>query len=285
MPVFLDYSQVCLAVIAMQVGFESTEPISEGLVRHMILNSVRSNFMKFKHKHGHMVICCDDKEYWRRGAFPYYKGARRKKRQESTFDWRAVYAAMDTVKQELDEFFPFWVVQGSGAEADDVIARLCERLEGPHLILSGDGDFVQLHRHDVVQYNPVLKKEVSSSNPAVALIEKILNGDPGDGVPNILSDDDTFMVPGKRQGPMTKKRVEEYSVSLPRGIGEGRLVRNYKRNQQLIDLSFVPAQVKASIDAVIDQQMAKDNSGKLFNYFISRHLRNLIESIGDFAPA
>lgn len=282
--IFLDYSQVSLAVVAMQIGFDSTEPISEGLVRHMILNSIRSNYMKFKHEYGLMVVCCDDRDYWRREFFPYYKAARRKKRQESTFDWRSVYAAMDAVKQELDEFFPLWVVQGKLAEADDVIARLCHRVEGPHLILSGDGDFVQLHRRDVEQYSPIQKKAVTSTDPAAALIEKILCGDPGDGVPNILSDDDTFMVPGKRQGAMTKKRIEEYSVSVPRGIAEARLVRNYKRNEQLIDLKNAPAHVRQSIDEAIDRQMAKNNTGKLFNYFISKHLRNLVESIGDFAP-
>jgi hypothetical protein len=61
------------------------------------------------------------------------------------------------------------------------------------LIISSDGDFLQLQQYNgksnytIKQYNHAKKKFVVSENPLEELKEKIIQGDKGDGIPNIMS--------------------------------------------------------------------------------------------------
>ena len=140
----------------------------------------------FFEKYGELVICYDSKHYWRRDYFPQYKKNRKKTRDTShPVGWH------DGVKEEVKEFLPYKVVETYGAEADDIIAALCGELEfdnGKTLILSGDKDFIQLHKYkNVTQYSPVTKKYVGGVDPDEYLYEHILKGDVSDGVPNVLS--------------------------------------------------------------------------------------------------
>jgi hypothetical protein len=57
--------------------------IEESMIRHMVLNSLRSYRSKHSAEYGELVIACDTSHYWRKQAFPYYK-ANRKKNQESS---------------------------------------------------------------------------------------------------------------------------------------------------------------------------------------------------------
>ena len=76
------------------------------------------------------------------------------------------------------------------------------------MIVSSDRDFLQLQRFkNVRQFSPLLKKELSVDNPRVYLQTHIIKGDKGDGVPNILSDDNVF-VEGFRQKPITQKKID-----------------------------------------------------------------------------
>jgi len=59
------------------------------------------------------------------------------------------------------------------------------------------------------------------------------------------------------------------------------MLRNYKRNQQLVDFDFIPEDVEQNILAEYKAQLGKDRT-KLFNYFISNKLKNLVETINDF---
>ena len=62
------------------------------------------------------------------------------------------------------------------------------------MIVSGDKDFIQLQNIDNVnQYSPILKKHVNGHNPDTYIKEHILKGDTSDGVPNVLSADNTFV--------------------------------------------------------------------------------------------
>jgi hypothetical protein len=59
------------------------------------------------------------------------------------------------------------------------------------------------------------------------------------------------------------------------------MLRNWKRNEQLVDLSFTPEAIRHETIKQYEEQSGKDRS-KLFNYFIEHKLKNLFESIGDF---
>ena len=115
---------------------------------------------------------------------------------------------------------PYKVIQVEHAEADDVIGTIChahgQQLGGdPILILSGDKDFQQLQEYaNIEQYSPILKKFIKCNDPQGYLLEHILKGDRGDGVPNILSPGDVF-VSGGRQKPMSKKKMSEFMQNPP----------------------------------------------------------------------
>ena len=66
----IDYNQVAISSLMEQIG-SSRKPVEEALVRHMILNVIRTYVKKFKATHGpEVVIACDNRNYWRRELFP-----------------------------------------------------------------------------------------------------------------------------------------------------------------------------------------------------------------------
>jgi 5'-3' exonuclease len=185
-------------------------------------------------------------------------------------------------KIELKENFPYKVIDVEGAEADDIIGTLIP-VYSPHekiLILSSDGDFLQLQKYqNVKQYNPAQKKYIKSDNPLLELKEKIIRGDKGDGIPNIFSPSDCF-VRDLRQKPITKGVLEKL-MEKHYGEWEDMSAREgFVRNQVLIDLSLIPGDVKNQILNTYEE--TKPAKGKLLNYFIEHKLKNLMEVIEEF---
>jgi hypothetical protein len=254
------------------------------MIRHMVLNSLRFNRKKFHEDFGELIICCDDKNYWRRSYFPYYKAARKKARQESELNWNEIFAALNNIREDLKTFFPYKVIQIDTAEADDIIGTIVHT-EGtplntgmPLLILSGDKDYVQLHKYaNVQQYDPTRKRWIKHSDPEQYLVEHIIKGDAGDGVPNVLSPDNSFVM-GTRQKPITKKRMAMFEDI---NSCDETVKRNWSRNKTLIDLEQIPEDLKAKILEVYNEDNPKDRS-QLFNYFIKNKLKNLMENINEF---
>jgi len=282
--IILDLSQVMLSNIMVQLGNHTNAKVDEGMVRHMVLNSIRMYKTKFGPGFGELVIACDNKNYWRRQLFPYYKANRKKSQAESELDWKAIFECLGKIRAELKEFFPYRVIDVESAEADDVIGTLCQEFGNTNekiLILSGDKDFQQLQQYiNVQQYDPVRKKKIICNNPDRFLLEHIIKGDAGDGVPNILSDDNSFVV-GKRQSPVTQKKLDTLAALNLDDKYDHPNFRNYMRNKQLIDLTQIPANVRQKILESYAEQSGK-KSPDLLNYFIVNRLRNLTDSIGDF---
>jgi hypothetical protein len=284
--ILVDFNQVMISNLMMQIGNHTNIPIEEGLFRHMVINSLRSYKQKFGDEYGEMVIACDDKNYWRKQVFPYYKANRKKNREESEINWTQVFEIFNKIKTEIKDYFPYRVIQVDSAEADDIIASLVKEygtdLNGPTkiLILSGDKDFVQLQTFgNVKQYDPVRKKWINHDNPERFLVEHILKGDAGDGVPNVLSDDDTF-VSDKRQRPLTQKKINKiYNDGAV--LLDSATDRNFMRNKHMVDLSMVPESIKEQVLNKYESESGKDRS-KLFNYFITHKLKLMMENVGDF---
>jgi len=280
--IIVDLNQVMISTLMMQIGNHKNIKLEEDLVRHMVLNSLRAHKVKFSAEYGEMVIACDDKNYWRKQVYPYYKANRKKEREASELDWNTLFESLNNIRQELKDYFPYKVIQVDHAEADDIIAVLVKEYNhlGKLLILSGDKDFGQLQKYpNVTQYSPVLKKYISCTNPDLFLKEHILKGDSSDGVPNFLSEDNVFVM-GIRQSPVTSKKLAVWILQEPDQFCNEATLRNYKRNQRLIDLEFVPDEIKTqTLDQYNTQN--KDRS-KLFNYFIQYKLKNLMEHINEF---
>jgi len=277
--ILLDYSQIVIANVMM-----NKSSMSEDFVRHAVLNTIRMYHHKFSDEYGQMIVCCDAKDNWRRDAFKYYKAQRKTTRDKSDFDWVELYRLLHIIREEISENFPYKVVYIDKAEADDIIATIVMKRneQEPVLILSSDKDFVQLQKYkNVNQYSPLTKKFLNTDNPDNFLREHILRGDTSDGVPNFMSSDDTFVVMDKRQTPLSKKKVSVWAELEPTVFCEGEQLRNYRRNEMLIDFTKIPEWLQINI---VDEYVNQPEVGRsrLFNYFIKYKLKNLMEHINEF---
>lgn len=284
--IIVDMNQVMISNFMMQIGNHKNMEIEENLVRHMVLNSLRSYVQKFGAKYGELVIACDDSNYWRKKIFPYYKANRKKSREASEIDWSTLFNSLNKIRDEIRDNFPYRVIKVESAEADDVIGTLChnfgQQIGGDRiLILSGDKDFIQLHQYsNVEQYDPVRKKFLKKNDPLAFTKELVMRGDSSDGIPNFLSPDDSFVL-GKRQKPITTKKMTEWINQEPEVFCNQEMLRNYRRNEQLIDLNYIPDEVRAKVLSQYEEQKNKGRD-KLFNYFINNRLKHLMESISEF---
>ena len=280
--IIVDYSGIAISSVVIQ-----KVEIKEDLLRHMILNTIRMYNKKFRDEYGQMVIACDSST-WRREYFPNYKFKRREGREESTLDWDELFRIINSVRDELKEHFPYKVVTVDSAEADDIIGTLTLETQefGKHepvMIVSSDKDFVQLHRfNNVRQYSPILKKFVTEKNPRTFLLEHVFKGDSGDGVPNVLSPDNTF-VDGIRQSPVTKKKIQTWidGIDNLESVMDSETYRNYTRNKKLIDLTETPDSVKQEIINNYEEQKVAHKS-RILNYLIKKRCKMLIDCVGDF---
>jgi len=277
--IFVDFNQVCISNIMQDI--KNNSDIEENLVRHMILSSLLMYKQKFGREYGELVICCDSPKSWRKDVFPFYKANRKSYRENSDFDWKKIFLILNKIRDELRESFPYRVIEVDGAEADDIIGQFSLNAKQPVLILSSDKDFIQLQKNpNVKQYSIIQKKYLNGINPDTYLKEHIIKGDRGDGIPNILSDDDTF-VSQKRQNKLQKIKLESWIQMDPKEFCNDRMYRNYCRNEQLVNLHKTPSDI---IDKIVDlYKNYKDNGrSKLFNYFVKHKLKNLMEHIQEF---
>jgi 5'-3' exonuclease len=281
--IIFDYQQIAISNLMEQIG-SSKSSVDENLVRHMILNTIRTYVKKFKESHGpEVVIACDNRNYWRREVFPHYKAGRKKARAASGHDWTSIFESLNKIREELKVNSPYKVIDVEGAEADDIIGTLVQKYSGTEkiMILSSDKDFAQLQRYsNVEQFSPILKKFIKEPFPLVQLKQLIIRGDKGDGIPNILSADDVFVV-GNRQKPITETKIIKWLNQDPKEFCNDEMLRNFTRNEIMIDLTKVPEPLKQNI--LNTYETAKGKSKQEFmNYMIANRLKNLIEVAHEF---
>ena len=279
--IIIDMNQISLASLMMDLNMRKSNEVDEGMVRHMILNSIRLYRQQFTKEYGEVILTYDSKHYWRREYFPNYKAGRKKSREKDNKDWDKIFGVLNKIKAEFKDNLPYKYLEVYGAEADDIIATLCKNFQDEKImIVSGDKDFIQLHKYpNVKQYSPILKKYVNGHNPDNYIKEHILKGDTSDGVPNVLSLDNTF-VDGIRQRPLGRKKIETWLDIHIDDLPE-EVKRNYQRNDKLINLDNVPEELEKEIMVDFCEAPCGDRS-KLLNYFIQSRLKNLTSEIGEF---
>ena len=279
--ILIDMNQIAVANLMMNLKMNNSKTIDESMVRHMILNSIRMYRMEHHDEYGEVVLTWDSKHSWRRDYFPEYKASRRKGREKSDLDWDEIFGTLNKIRNEIKENFPYKYLEVFGAEADDIIGFLCdENRDEKIIIISGDKDFIQLQKYpNVKQWSPITKKDVNGFNPTTYLKEHILKGDTSDGVPNVLSPDNTF-VDGLRQRPLSRKKIQSWLIGGGSDWND-EVKRNFQRNSTLIDLSRIPEELKNQIRLEYNNAPHGDRS-KLLNYFIQNKLKELTENIGEF---
>jgi len=278
--ILVDFSGIAIANIAIN------KVNDEGMLRHMMINSLRMYRSKFKDQYGELVLAIDAGNNWRRNYYPQYKANRKKSRKQSDFDWNEAFRILDLVQTEIRQNFPYKVIKIDECEADDVIGTIVANTQefGQYedvMIISSDHDFKQLQKYpNVKQFSPLLKKPVVEDNPRSNLVEKILTGDAGDGVPNVLSHDDVF-VNGERQTPLSRKKKDAIIEDLTEGelLYAASWYRNYCRNKTLIDLTETPDRLKNKIISEFNSQDQWENKGLVLPYLINNNMKMMIESI------
>ena len=280
--ILVDLNQVLISNLMAQTRGNLDELPDKDMIRHMVLNSLRGYNLKFKQEYGTQVLCADGANPWRRDLFQHYKHARKKGRAESSRDWEQVFKTISEIRDEIAQNFPYIVLHINKVEADDIIAVLVKEFHTKEkiMIVSGDKDFIQLHKYpNVKQYAPIQKKFIEDKDPIKFLHEQIIKGDRSDGIPNILSPDDIFTT-GEKQRPINKKRLEEWAniENIPLG---SETKKYYERNKKLIDLNEIPGLIHNDILSKYNNYNINDRT-KLLTYFIENKLKSLIENINDF---
>ena len=255
--ILVDYNQM---IIANFMQFQKHFNVGDetNMLRHMILNNIKMLNKKFKEDWGELIFCCDGRHNWRKDTFKHYKANRKKARETNpqNINWPALF--------------------------DALIAIICKHYHKHEniLIVSSDKDFMQLHEYvNVSQWSPLKKKFIQCDSPTQFKNELIIKGDRSDGIPNILSPDDTFITK-QRQRKLTKKNLNAWSQN-PENVLTGEVYRNFKRNQQLIDFEYVPNSVEINI---LDNYKGEHFTGrsKMLNYFIMHRLKDMTEFLQDF---
>jgi 5'-3' exonuclease len=282
--ILCDFSMVAIANLMVHLTNNPGTKLDVPLIRHITLNALRGFNRQFRHKYGELVLCCDSRSYWRREAFEHYKAGRKKGRDASPFDWKMIFDGLSIMRQEIQEHMPYRVVMVDGAEGDDVIATLAKKYHKDHpiLIISNDKDFMQLQKYpNVEQYNPNSKLFVTADDPLAFVKEHILRGDAGDGVPNFLSQDDSF-VNSVRQKSINSKKLAEWMAQDPDVFCiTDAMKHGYKRNRLLVDLDYIPRDLTLRIEVeYMNTQPASRMT--MMNYFMNNDLRSHMESMNDF---
>ena len=280
--ILVDNSQVLMSAIFSHADINS---VTEDMVRHIVLNCYRSYRQKFGKEFGELVLCHDSGQNWRETYFPQYKANRKKTRSDDPAKWEKFFSIMNNIRSEVIEVFPYKNMRVAHCEADDIIGVLAKTYAPTEriLILSADKDFIQLHLYpNIKQYSPMQKKFITNPSPSDFLKEHILKGDSGDGIPNILSDDDVFVDDTKRQTPVTKKRTDEVlGYLLEKGKVADKYSVNWNRNDTLINLLNIPVVHQEQILVEWEKPSGKSRA-KILDYMITKGLRNLMSDIGDF---
>lgn len=290
--IVVDLSNILIAHLMNNIGSTKHDQfvLDLPMLRHTVLNQIRSIRVKFKGEYPETVIACDGSSSWRKNVFPYYKAARRENREASSLDWNSIFSALNMIRDEISETFPYACVLVNEAEADDVIgvlAREAEEKDFKLMIVATDKDFKQLHGWNVQQYDPIKKKVFRENSPEEFLIEHVIRGDRGDGVPNVLSSDDCFVMK-KRQGVLSQKRyddvrskmINEHSTLSIKDASE-EITRNTYRNITMIDLRRTPLEISEKILKEYESQKNKQ-PGNIMSYMMKNRLKELTASVTDF---
>jgi 5'-3' exonuclease len=261
---------------------DNSNGYSEDMLRHLIFNSIRIYRKKFFREFGEIVIACDSGTTWRKKFFHEYKKSRKISREASDIPWKEVFASFSKILLELKENFPYKVLNVPDAEADDVIAVICqsEPFE-KHMIISSDKDLVQLQTNqNIHQYSHIKKEKMSDKNPEKFLLEQIICGDKIDGIPNILSDDDTYVNASKRSGTMSAKRKAFFLENKVENF-DTVAKRNFLRNKKLIDLGEIPEAITHAIIEAFSISVERNNR-KIIDFFMKYKMKNLLEHRSEY---
>jgi len=287
---------------ARHVAFRATDPWEKvGYALHISMAAINKVAKKFDTDH---VVFCLEGRSWRKDYYKPYKANRSEARAALTEreqeEEQLFWDTFDDFNQYLREKTNCSVLRDGDAEADDLIARWIDlHPADEHVIISSDSDFYQLLADNVKQFNgitdqlitiegifdakgkPVIDKKTKLPkevpDPEWLLFEKCMRGDSSD---NVFS-----AFPGVRKKG-TKNKVgllEAFADRSSKGYAwnnmmlqrwtdhegkEHRVLDDYNRNRQLIDLKQQPEEIKQRVDNFIREQITNKDVGQVGSKFL-----------------
>ena len=267
-----------------------------GVALHTTLMSANKVVRRFEADH---VVFALEGRSWRKDHYKPYKANRAVARAALTEteaeEDKMFWETYDNLTKYLSERTNCSVIRCATAEGDDIIARwIALHPQDEHIVISSDTDFVQLVAANVKQYNgitdelittegiydakgrPVVDKKTKEPkqipDPAWLLFEKCMRGDSSD---NVFS-----AFPGVRtKGTKNKVGLQEaFADRTTKGYNwnnmmlqrwtdhngdEHRVLDDYERNRQLIDLTHQPQAVKDTVDLAIIEQVSHKDIGQV----------------------
>jgi 5'-3' exonuclease len=150
------------------------------------------------------------------------------------------------IKENKDKIYKIRINE---LEADDIIAVICKHYEKKYpeekvYLISGDKDFLQLGRENLIFINYKSKELISLTleEAKEQLKLKILNGDCSDSILSIFPKDKKILPLKKRKELIENEdKLKEYLNENPE-INE-----KYKINCKMIDFNFIPKELQKEI--------------------------------------
>jgi 5'-3' exonuclease len=267
--------------------------IKLGMAFHITLNSIKKAWQDFNGSH---VVFCLEGRSWRKDYYEPYKRNRSDARAALTpseqEEDKLFWEAFDTFKDFIVEKTNCTVLHHPQLEADDLIAGWIQNHpDKDHVIISTDSDFEQLIAPNVKQYNGISETTIThegyfdakgksvidkktqqpkpAPNPEWLLFEKCMRGDTSD---NVFS-----AYPGVRTKGTSKKvgLTEAFEDRKSKGFAwnnlmlqrwtdhngkEHRVLEDYERNKQLIDLTQQPTDIRTVINDTINTATTANKS-------------------------
>ena len=255
-----------------------------GMSLHITLASVRKAWKDFNGTHVSFFL---EGRSWRKDFYKPYKANRAEVRAARTVkeqdEDELFFESINDLMQFLSDKTNCTVLQNPQLEADDLIAGFIQlHPNDNHVIISTDSDFVQLVAPNVSQYNGVTEVHITHEgyfdvkgkpikdsktkeaklppDPKWLFFEKCMRGDTSD---NIFS-----AFPGVRTKGSKNKvgLMEAFADRIDKGFAwnnlmlqrwvdhlnaEHKVLDDYNRNVQLIDLSAQPENIRKIIEEVI----------------------------------
>ena len=217
----IDISNISIATLMNNFKPKEQASITIEMIRHLVLDTLRFNVVKFKGEYPEIVIAFDDRNYWRRQKAWYYKKRRQIEHEESEWDWDRLNNFLNPVFEEIRQNMPYLGLKVEFAEADDIIAVVTKKAVGEGrrvLVVSADSDFTQLQKYNGVrQWSPTQKKWVTPKygSPRNDLRYKNIKGDKKDSIACIKIRNDYIVtkVEGERATAVKSSELEACIVT------------------------------------------------------------------------
>jgi 5'-3' exonuclease len=287
---------------ARHVAFRANDPWEKvGYALHISMAAINKVAKKFDADH---VVFCLEGRSWRKDHYTPYKANRKAARDALTEaqqeEEQLFWSTFDDFNKYLQDKTNCSVLREPNAEADDLIARWIHlHPDDEHVIISSDSDFYQLLSDKVKQFNGITdhlitiegifdskgkkvldkktKEPKAIPDPEWLLFEKCMRGDSSD---NVFS-----AYPGVRKKGTKNKvgLIEAFEDRVKQGYAwnnmmlqrwtdhngdEHRVLDDYNRNRQLIDLCAQPDDVKNRVDQAIITQVTNKDIGQVGSKFL-----------------